>query len=122
MIGLGLIWFAVRLSAEPADDDHRYGHSKAEPLSALSRAAFVFGAAGLVAVEAGRAVLDPTPLQAPEIAIGVALFTIVAMGVLVAYQRRVARRPVRSPSSPTVSNTAPTFWLAAACWRRCSGR
>lgn len=92
MIGSGLIWFAVRVSAAPADDDHRYGHSKAEPLSALSRAAFVFGAAGLVAVEAGRALADPAPLNAPGIAIAVAVFTILATGALVIYQRRVAQR------------------------------
>lgn len=92
MLGSGLIWFAVRLSAAPADDDHRYGHSKAEPLSALARAAFVFGAAGLVAVEAGRSLMDPQPLDHPGVAIGVALFTIALTGGLVAYQRHVARR------------------------------
>lgn len=39
---------AVRYSLKPADDDHRFGHGKAESLAALAQAAFILGSALLL--------------------------------------------------------------------------
>jgi cation diffusion facilitator family transporter len=45
-------FFAVRLGARPADDQHPYGHRRAENLSALAEAAILLGGAVIVVVEA----------------------------------------------------------------------
>src|SRR6218665_4169700 len=42
---------AVHYSLRPADDDHRYGHGKAEALAGLAQAMFVGASAVLVALQ-----------------------------------------------------------------------
>ena len=44
-------FWAIRVSTKPADSKHRYGHGKAEALSALVQAAFIFGS-GLFVISA----------------------------------------------------------------------
>src|SRR5919205_1873034 len=54
-------FYAVRAAAAPPDEDHRYGHGKAESLAGLFQA-FVIGASGLLLlVEAVRRILKPHP-------------------------------------------------------------
>ena len=58
-----LVWAGFRVAAKPPDADHPYGHGKAEPLTALAVAVFVFLMAGLIAVQAVNQIM--TPHQAP---------------------------------------------------------
>ncbi len=58
-----LVWAGFRVAAKPPDADHPYGHGKAEPLTALAVAVFVFIMAGLIAVQAVNQIM--TPHQAP---------------------------------------------------------
>ena len=37
-----MVWAGFRVAAQPPDEDHPYGHGKAEPLAALAVAGFVF--------------------------------------------------------------------------------
>jgi cation diffusion facilitator family transporter len=62
--------FALRLSALPADDNHHYGHSKAEYLSALLEGALVLLTAILIAREAWEGWQDPHAPDAPLLGIG----------------------------------------------------
>ena len=41
VLASGLNFIAVRVALAPADDLHRFGHGKAEPLSGLAQSAFV---------------------------------------------------------------------------------
>ena len=45
-------FFAVRLGARPADEDHPFGHRRAENLSALAEASILLGGGLLVVIEA----------------------------------------------------------------------
>src|SRR3954447_16331875 len=47
-----LTFFAVGVAVRPADTGHKYGHGKAETLSALAEALFLAGASVLIAVRA----------------------------------------------------------------------
>ena len=47
-----LTWFAVRISAKPADARHPYGHGKVEAVAALIETGLLFVVAVFVAVEA----------------------------------------------------------------------
>jgi cation diffusion facilitator family transporter len=58
------MWAAVRYAARPADDDHPFGHGKAEYLSAALEGAMVLVAAALILREALPRVLHPTPARA----------------------------------------------------------
>jgi len=54
-----LVWAGFRVAARPPDDNHPYGHGKAEPLAALAVALFIFAAAAWVGTHAVREILAP---------------------------------------------------------------
>lgn len=54
-----LVWAGFRVAALPPDEDHPYGHGKAEPLAALGVAVFVFLMAGWVAFHAIHEIITP---------------------------------------------------------------
>ena len=86
-----ITYFSVRVSRLPPDRGHRFGHGKAESLSALAQSATVAGSALFVLVDAGRRVVEPAPVRSPEVGVAVMAFAIVATLALVAYQRHVIR-------------------------------
>ena len=83
---------AVRHALTPADDDHRFGHGKAEPLAGLAQSAFICGSSLILLMEAIHRFGSPQPVQRPEIGIAVALLSILLSAALVVYQRRVVAR------------------------------
>lgn len=83
---------AVAIALRPADADHRFGHTKAEPLAGLAQSAFVIGSAAFLSLEAIGRLLSPVPVVRGEVAIGVMIVATVATLGLVAYQRSVSRR------------------------------
>jgi cation diffusion facilitator family transporter len=54
---------ALRWASKPADDDHAYGHAKAEYFSAGVEGALIFLAAITIAVTAIVRLLDPQPIE-----------------------------------------------------------
>ena len=54
-----VVWGGLRISLKPADEDHPYGHGKAEPLAALAAAVGLIVAAVLIAVESVKQILTP---------------------------------------------------------------
>lgn len=82
---------AVRYSLLPADDEHRFGHGKAEALAGLGQATFIAGSALFLLLEAVDRLLHPEPLEAVAVGIGVMAFAIVATLVLLGIQRHVIR-------------------------------
>ncbi|MCU0767315.1 MAG: cation diffusion facilitator family transporter [Gammaproteobacteria bacterium] len=82
---------AVRYSLLPADDEHRFGHGKAEALAGLGQATFIAGSALFLLLEAVNRLLHPEPLEAVGVGIGVMVFAILATLVLLGIQRRVIR-------------------------------
>ena len=87
-----LTLFSVRYAAMPADDDHRFGHGKAEALSALLQVILITVSAILIAWRAIVRFGDQEPTQHPEYGIGVSVIAIVATLGLLAYQRYVVRK------------------------------
>lgn len=64
-------FIAIRISALPPDDNHPYGHSKAEYLSAVSEGALIVFAALLILHEAYQSIFAPRQLDAPMIGLAV---------------------------------------------------
>lgn len=83
---------AVRHALTPADQEHRFGHGKAEALSAMAQSAFIAGSSVLLLFQAGERFIHPRPLAAPEAGIWVMAVSIVLTLVLVAFQTWVVRR------------------------------
>jgi ferrous-iron efflux pump FieF len=92
-LGASLItFFALRYAASPADAEHRYGHGKAEALAGLFQAVLVAFSAALLLREAGLRLLDPQPVSAGGVAIGVMVISSAATWFLVRAQARAVAR------------------------------
>ena len=87
-----LTLFSVRYAAQPADDDHRFGHGKAEALSALVQVMLVTVSALFIGWRAIVRFGSGAPTEHPEMGIGVSLVAIVATLALLAYQRHIIRK------------------------------
>ncbi len=65
-IGAAMAAFvAIRLSRQPDDDNHPYGHQKAEYLSAVLEAALIVLAAAMIFREAALELMNPRPIEQP---------------------------------------------------------
>ena len=82
---------AVHYALRPADDDHRYGHGKAESLAGMAQALFIGGSALLIAFQAFDRLKHPEPIGAPWISIGVIVFSLGLTAALLMLQHRVIR-------------------------------
>lgn len=82
---------AVHYALRPADEDHRYGHGKAEALAGLAQALFVGASAVLVAVQAIDRLQHPQPLGAQTLGIAVMLLSLAMTVALLLFQRHVVR-------------------------------
>src|SRR6185312_6655136 len=92
VLASGLNFMAVRLALTPADDAHRFGHGKAEPLSALGQSAFIAGSAVLVLVEAMSRLSTPAAVPHADLGIAISALSIVVTFSLVTLQRAVVKR------------------------------
>src|SRR5687767_15708409 len=85
-------YFALRAAARPPDEDHRYGHGKAESLAGLFQS-FVISASGLVLIYAAvKRALTPHPTAQEGLGVGTMATAAVVSLALVARLRSVARR------------------------------
>ena len=82
----------VRIAAQPADHDHRFGHGKAEALVALGQVVLIAVSALGIAWRAVDRLIHGGTTAAMGIGIGVSLFAIAATFALLAYQKRVIAR------------------------------
>jgi ferrous-iron efflux pump FieF len=87
-----LTLFSVRYAARPADDDHRFGHGKAEALSALVQVMLVIASALFIGWRAVERLGEGGHPAHPEMGIGVSVIAILATLGLLAYQRHVIKK------------------------------
>lgn len=84
--------FAIRYALQPADNEHRFGHGKAEALAGLGQSLFIMVSSVFLLIQGVDHILNPRPLQALNVAIVVMLVSIVLTLGLVVFQRRVIER------------------------------
>jgi len=110
--------FAVRQSLVPADDEHRFGHGKAEPLAGLGQAAFITGSSAFLCIEALHRLMQPVVVQQGNIGILVMVISLVMTVILVGYQRyvnqRVSSLAIQADSIHYVSDVALNLGVIAA--------
>ena len=92
LFGSLVAFAAVRYAAQPPDEDHRFGHQKAEALSALLQSLVITASAVLVATESVRRLVAPRALDAPGTAAFVLAGSAAASVALVAFQTLAIRR------------------------------
>lgn len=82
---------AVRYALVPADDNHQFGHGKAESLASLGQAAFITGSAVVLLMHGIDALVDPKPLQHISVGIWISIFSLVLTLILVTFQGYVVK-------------------------------
>lgn len=82
----------VWVAATPADEEHRFGHGKAEALAAMVQVMLIAISASGIAFRAIERLLGGAETQAAAEGIGVSLFAIVATFALLAWQKFVIAR------------------------------
>lgn len=80
-----ILWMGLKVSARPPDEDHPYGHGKAEPLAAIAIGFALIAAATLISVESIQHLMTPHSVPEP--------FTLVVL-VLVIFIKEVMFRYV----------------------------
>src|SRR5579863_10101358 len=72
-----IVWFGLHVAAQPADENHPFGHGKAEPLASMAVALILIGAAFAIAGGAVHLIQTPHPLpEAFTLAVAVLAFTV----------------------------------------------
>jgi cation diffusion facilitator family transporter len=72
-----IVWRGVVVAAEPADEDHPYGHGKAEPLAAAVVSGILLFVAGWIAIEAVHNLGQSRP--APKVFTLLVLFGVIVI-------------------------------------------
>ena len=87
-----VVLLGVRIAAQPADDDHRFGHGKAEALASLVQVILITISAVFIGFRAVQRLLSGAATAEAELGIGVSLIAIVLTVALITYQRHVVKR------------------------------
>lgn len=87
MMSFLVLSYALR----PADNEHRFGHGKAEALAGLGQAAFISGSACFLAFHGIERLINPVPLAQSILGVWVSAFAIVCTLLVVAVQQYVVK-------------------------------
>jgi ferrous-iron efflux pump FieF len=82
----------VRIAAQPADYDHRFGHGKAEALASLLQVILITISAIFIGFRAVERLLAGAETADAELGIGVSIVAMILTFALISYQRHVVRR------------------------------
>lgn len=101
LFGSMVVWGGIRYAQKPPDENHPYGHGKAEALAALIVSFMLIGAAIGIAIQSIRGVIEPGPVPAAY-----TLWTLIAVVVIKETMAQVAKRSARrSGSSATMADS-----------------
>jgi ferrous-iron efflux pump FieF len=87
-----VVLLGVRIAAQPADWDHRFGHGKAEALASLVQVILITISAIFIGFRAVQRLLAGAETADAELGIGVSVIAMVLTIALITYQRHVVRR------------------------------
>lgn len=96
-----IVIIGLKIAAKPADQDHPYGHGKAEPLAAVAVASALFVAAIVIVIQSIHEIITPHHAPAP--------FTLVVLVAIVIIKESLFRYVIKvgdSVDSIAVKNDA----------------
>jgi len=90
-----LVLFGLKYSSRPADENHPYGHGRAEPLITFMVVGFLITSATIIAYESIENIGTPHPLPKP--------WTLIILGVIIVWKefsfRKVLKKGIETNSS-----------------------
>ncbi len=109
-----ITFIAIRIAAKPADEEHPFGHGKAENIAAIIQAVLIFFAGGSIIYSAVQRARTETTLEIAEAGIAVMAVSIIASILLSRHLHRVARREESAALEANARNIAADVYSAAA--------
>jgi cation diffusion facilitator family transporter len=97
-----IVWRAVVVAAEPPDEDHPYGHGKAEPIASAIVSTFLLIAAAWIVATALHGISRPHPPPAP--------FTLIVLILVIAVKETLFRFVLRESMSVENSVVKTDAW------------
>ncbi len=113
-VGAGAVLYGRRVAADPPDEEHPYGHEKAESVAALVVGLILAGAGFSVAWDAVTHLLHGAPGQPAWAALVVAAVAIAVKEVLYRVSVRTARALGSAGLAATAADNRADVWSSAA--------
>jgi len=101
-----VLWFGLKVASKEPDEDHPYGHGKAEPIAGAFVALTLLGAAVLIVIQSIHKIITPHPAPAR--------FTLYVLGVIILMKQILFSYVMRIGKK--INSTA----LYAAAWHHLS--
>ncbi|MBN2864376.1 MAG: cation diffusion facilitator family transporter [Thiotrichales bacterium] len=121
-----MILVAVHIAQIPADNEHRFGHGKAEPLASLGQSIFIAGSALYLMIHAVDRLIEPEAVTQPDVGMVVMVLSMLLSFALILFQRyviaRTASTAIKADSLHYLTDILANFavllglWLAAWFW------
>jgi ferrous-iron efflux pump FieF len=86
-----VVLLGVKIAAQPADYDHRFGHGKAEALASLVQVTLISLSAVFIGFRAIQRLLAGAETANAELGIGVSIIAMILTVALITYQRHVVK-------------------------------
>ncbi|MGD9143438.1 MAG: cation diffusion facilitator family transporter [Dehalococcoidia bacterium] len=113
LFAVSITFLAIRVASRPPDEEHPFGHGKAENVAAIIQAVLIFFAGGTIIYAAVRRVQTETALTLTEAGIGVMAISIIASIFLSRYLLRIARQEDSMALEANAHNIAADVYSAA---------
>jgi len=94
-----MLFFAVRASVKPPDEEHTYGHEKFETIGGLVGGIVLIGVAFIIFYEAAMRLIENTSLNS---SVGLAGFAAIAYALFIASLRVTVFRKIQHIQSPSM--------------------
>lgn len=92
VVAAGVAMAMISIASRPPDDDHAYGHDKAEYFSSGVEGGLILLAAGSIVLTSSQRLMDPHPIEQPTIGIVISVIASVINFVVSRVLLRVGRR------------------------------
>jgi len=115
LFAVTITFLAIRVAAKPADQEHPFGHGKAENIAAIVQAVLILAAGGSIVYTAiRRAYSTDTFLSSTEDGIAVMAVSIIASVLLSRHLHRVAKKEDSTALLANARNIAADVYSASA--------
>jgi len=113
LFAIAVVFFAVRVAAMPADEEHPFGHGKVEGIAAVVQTVLIFTAGGLIIYSSVHRIISGATLELPEAGMGVMLVSVIASVFLSRHLLKVAKATVSLALEASARNIAADVYSAA---------
>lgn len=115
-----MIAFAVYIAQIPADEEHRFGHGKAEPLAAMAQSIFIAGSAVYLVIYSIERIFAPQAITHADTIIHYMIFSLILTLVLITFQRYVIAKTqstaIRADSLHYLSDVFANILVIVSLW------